>query len=165
MPEYGSVIEYTIKEIQSNTNDESEFNIYMMQIYNKIKNDDLFTMRYNVENVFNDNTKLSNAFSGSFSADMQITRPEIKTFATQKQLLVAQQKLTNAAAIPKLSLSAEGNYGRPGPNFFNTNLRFYGQAGINIRWNVGTLYNFGTQKRNLSLRQKMVDAQIGRAHV
>ncbi|MFL5762547.1 MAG: TolC family protein [Bacteroidia bacterium] len=88
-----------------------------------------------------------------------IQRPELKLFDSQKALLEAKHKLVNRYAVPKISLSGEGAYGRPGPNFLNQDLRFFGQAGISLKWNLGSLYSFSNEKQNFSINTKMVDVQ------
>ena len=56
-------------------------------------------------------------------------------------------------------MSAEGAYGRPGPNFLNQDLRFFEQASINLKWNIGNLYTLKNEKQNITIGKKMVDVQ------
>lgn len=89
----------------------------------------------------------------------KLNRPEIKLFETQKSLLEARHKLTTSLALPKLSVNAQGAYGRPGPNFLNQNLRFFGQAGIQLRWNMASLYSLNNEAKSFTINQKMIDVQ------
>jgi outer membrane protein TolC len=88
-----------------------------------------------------------------------ITRPEIKLFETQKLLLEARHKMTTKLALPKLTVNAQGAYGRPGPNFLNQDLRFFAQGGVNLRWNIGTLYTLNNETQSININKKMVDLQ------
>ncbi|MEP7265632.1 MAG: TolC family protein, partial [Bacteroidota bacterium] len=88
-----------------------------------------------------------------------ISRPELQLFETQKALIDTRRKLNNSFALPKLTISAEGAYGRPGPNFLNQDLRFFGQAAINLKWNIGSLYTLNNEKQNLEIEKKMIDVQ------
>jgi outer membrane protein TolC len=109
--------------------------------------------------ALNDSTELSTTpIIGDAKGD-DITRPEIKLFELQKNMLDAKHKLTSRTAFPKLTVSAEGAYGRPGPNFLNQDLRFFGQAAINLKWNIGGLYSLNNDKQNISINKKMVDVQ------
>jgi outer membrane protein TolC len=89
----------------------------------------------------------------------ELSRPEIKLYQTQRLLLDTRHKLNNRYALPHLSVSAEGAYGRPGPNFLNQDLRFFGQAAVNLRWNIGSLYTLNNEKQTIGINRKMVDVQ------
>lgn len=106
-----------------------------------------------------DKTELSTQPIMTISAGTEINRPELKLFDSQKSMLDARHKLTTKSAFPKLSVGAEGAYGRPGPNFLNQDLRFFGQASVSFRWNLGSLYSLNNEKQNISINKKMIDVQ------
>ena len=112
-----------------------------------------------INKQLNDSTELLEQPIGGSPKATDINRPELKWFDTQKNLLDAKHILTNKAAIPKLSVSGEGNYGRPGYDMLNQNLRFFGIAGINLKWNIGTLYSLSVEKQNLNINKQMIDIQ------
>lgn len=112
-----------------------------------------------INGTVNDSTELSMVPLGGMVVGEEIARPEINLFNTQKSLLDARHKLLNKSAFPKLTLSAEGAYGRPGPNFLNQDLRFFGQAAVNLKWNVGSLYTLSNERQSISISKKMVDVQ------
>ena len=62
-------------------------------------------------------------------------------------------------ALPKIYVGAVGNYGRPGPNFINQDLRFFGSGNISLRWNISTLYGLGREQRKFDLNKKMLEIQ------
>lgn len=86
-------------------------------------------------------------------------RPEMKMFDLQDQLIDARYRLTNKMALPKLSIGMAANYGRPGPNFINQELRFFGSASLNFRWNVSSLYGLSREKSKYQINKDMLDAQ------
>ncbi len=88
-----------------------------------------------------------------------ITRPEIKAFETQKALLDARHKLTNSGALPRLAVGGQYAYGRPGPNFLNQDFRFFWQANVSLKWNIGSLYSLNNEKRSIKINTDMVDVQ------
>ena len=89
----------------------------------------------------------------------EINRPELKLFESQKLMLDSKHKLDSRIALPKLTISGEGAYGRPGPNFLDQNLRFFGQASLNLKWNIGYLYTLKNEKQDIAISKKMVDVQ------
>jgi outer membrane protein TolC len=107
----------------------------------------------------NDSTRLSTTpVSGSYPGS-DLRRPELKLFATQKTLLDSRYKLATRSAMPKLTVFGEGVYGRPGYNFLDQDFRFFGKAGIALKWNISILYNLNKQKQNLDISKQMIDVQ------
>ena len=88
-----------------------------------------------------------------------IARPELKLLDLQSELLGTRFSLTNKMALPRVSFFAGANYGRPGPNFINQNLRFFGDAGITLRWNISSLYGLSKEQQRFDLNQRMIDVQ------
>jgi outer membrane protein TolC len=99
-------------------------------------------------------TPIANATKGD-----EINRPELKLFDSQKAIWDARHKLTTSNALPKITINGEGAYGRPGPNFLNQDLRFFGQAGISLKWNIGSIYSLSNEKQNIKLNKEIVDVQ------
>jgi hypothetical protein len=112
-----------------------------------------------INKTIDGNTQLSLDPLINTSQNDEIIRPELKLFDSQKAMLEARYKLKNKIAFPKVAVSGEGAYGRPGPNFLNQNLRFFGQAGLSLKWNIGQLYNFSNEKQNYNINKEMVDVQ------
>ncbi|MNU74829.1 Outer membrane efflux protein [compost metagenome] len=104
-------------------------------------------------------TVLSETPIGGTAARIEIQRPEMKIFDLQSKLLDARFKQINVNAIPKVTVGAAGNYGRPGPNFINQNLRFFGSANLTIRWNISSLYGLKREKTKVELNQSLIDIQ------
>ena len=88
-------------------------------------------------------------------------RPELLLYATQMQQTQAQNDLLKAALYPKLSFFAQGFYGYPYydmfDSMFNHNLRLGGIVGVKLSWNIGKLYTFKNEKRQLQLAQKQIE--------
>jgi len=107
----------------------------------------------------NDQTELMVQPIGGEAIQLEINRPEMKLFDLQTTLLEQRYKLINKNAIPTLSLGASGNYGRPGPNFINQDLRFFGSANLTLRWNISSLYGLNREKTKLELNKSLVELQ------
>jgi outer membrane protein TolC len=104
-------------------------------------------------------TTLSVMPAGGSSIVMSIMRPETKLLLMQESLLDERYKLATNVALPKLYVGAAGNYGRPGPNFINQELRFFGSGTVSLRWNISTLYGLGREQRTFDLNKKMLEIQ------
>lgn len=106
-----------------------------------------------------ENTILTETPIGGTAARIEIQRPEMKIFDLQTKLLDARFKQINVNAIPKVTVGAAGNYGRPGPNFINQELRFFGSANLTVRWNISSLYGLKREKTKVELNKSLVDIQ------
>jgi outer membrane protein TolC len=107
----------------------------------------------------NDSTRFSSQIEPIENPKAAFNRPEIRLFETQKMQLEARHKLNQALALPKLTFNADAAYGRPGPNFLDQNLRVFGTAAINLRWNISSLYTLNNEKKQTDLGKKMIDVQ------
>jgi len=104
-------------------------------------------------------TTMSLMPAGGNSMVMSIMRPETKLLLMQESLLDERYKLATNVALPKIYVGAVGNYGRPGPNFINQDLRFFGSGNVSLRWNISTLYGLGREQRKFDLNKKMLEIQ------
>ncbi len=112
-----------------------------------------------INKQLSDSTQLSTDSKLSIQEGEEINRPELKLFDSQKSLLEGMHDIYTKSDIPKVTLGADGNYGRPGPNFLNQNQRFFGSANINLKWNIGSLYNRNYENQKLSINTQQVDVQ------
>ncbi len=112
-----------------------------------------------INQPIDDSTKFLVKPIQNVSAGDEINRPEIKAFEAQKAVLDARHKLNNSFAMPRLTVGGQYAYGRPGPNFLNQDLRFFGQASVSLKWNIASLYNLNNEKQNINLNKQMLDVQ------
>jgi outer membrane protein TolC len=88
-----------------------------------------------------------------------VSRPELTLLEQQESLLDYKYSMATKMALPKITLNVAGNYGRPGPNFINQELRAFGSAGINVRWNISTLYGLSREKSRYELNKDLIQIQ------
>ncbi len=88
-----------------------------------------------------------------------VKRPELRLFDFQQNLIEERIQLSNRKILPRLSLFGSGAYGRPGYNFLNQDFRFYGLAGLNLKWDISSIYTITFEKKNLMINKKMVEEQ------
>jgi len=117
------------------------------------------TLTLFINKPVDDNTEFFTSTGMNTAPGDDITRPELKVFATQRAIWDARHKLNNSYALPKLTIGGQYAYGRPGPNFLNQDLRFFGQANVNLKWNIASLYSLNNEKQTVSINKKMIDVQ------
>ena len=110
--------------------------------------------------TFNDSTVFEmTPIGGKVNLSAPIARLENELFSLQESLVDSRYKLTNRLALPKISVGIAGNYGRPGPNFINQNLRFFGSANLTVRWNMSSLYGLNREKTRYEINKQMISVQ------
>ena len=86
-------------------------------------------------------------------------RPELKSIDAQLRLADAQEKVLDAALMPKLSVFVQGYYGYPGYNMFEDMMSHHwswnGLIGARISWNIGALYTRKNDKAKIQLQRDM----------
>ena len=96
-----------------------------------------------------------------FAASSQQTgqRPELKAIDAQLKLADAQEKVLDAALMPKLGVFAQGFYGYPGLNMFEDMMShkfsWNGMIGARLTWNIGALYTRKNDKVKLDVQRSI----------
>lgn len=75
-------------------------------------------------------------------------RPEMKLYAARLGQIDASLDQLSASWRPRVSLFAQGGYGRPGLNMLDDGFSLYGVAGVRLTWNISRLY---TRRRDEDL--------------
>ena len=88
-----------------------------------------------------------------------INRPELKMFTAQEEAIETQKSLLKARNRPKLSAFAQGGYGKPGLNMFDTDFSPYFLGGVRLSWNFGNLYTYHNDKKKINLQKQTVQVQ------
>jgi outer membrane protein TolC len=117
------------------------------------------TLSFFIGRDVDDKTVMLETPIGGTVAKLEVTRPELRMFDLQSKLLEERFSLTNSYALPRVTVGATGNYGRPGPNFINQELRFFASANLTVRWNVSSLYGLKRERTKLELSQDLVTIQ------
>lgn len=85
------------------------------------------------------------------------SRPDYKIIGTQIMSADSKLKELNTEYVPKLSLFANGYYGRPGLNMMDYSTHYSGIVGVSLTWNIDAFYS-NTHQRNLI----KIDREIAR---
>lgn len=86
-----------------------------------------------------------------------LRRPEMQLYAAQLHQIDARQSQLDAALRPRLSLSLQGGYGRPGLNLLEDGFKLYGVAALNLTWNLSSLYTRRADRELLRVKAGMVE--------
>lgn len=85
------------------------------------------------------------------------TRPEMAFYAARLKQNEFQRRQLNTLISPKLNLSLQGGYGRPGMNMLSGDFSGYFVAGLKLQWNIGALYTRGLDKRKVNADAQKID--------
>jgi outer membrane protein TolC len=91
--------------------------------------------------------------------DKNIERPEMKLFAYQDSFWHVQNQMVSAKSNPRLSLFAQGGYGRPGLNMLNNDFALFGIGGVRFNWSLSNLYTHKRDHQMVALNQKINEVQ------
>lgn len=85
------------------------------------------------------------------------TRPEMAFYEAQLKQNEFQRRQLNTLISPKLNLSLQGGYGRPGMNMLSGDFSGYFVAGLKLQWNIGALYTRRLDKRKVNADAQKID--------
>ncbi len=91
--------------------------------------------------------------------ELQIARPELKLYAFQDSLWQVQHQMVSAKLNPKLSLYAQGGYGKPGFNMLKNDFTLFGIGGVRLNWSLSSLYTQKREHQVVALNQKINEVQ------
>ena len=90
-------------------------------------------------------------------------RPELALFDAKIEKLTAQEKLVKASTRPRFGLFAQGYYGYPGMDFFesmmNSDWSWNAMFGVKMSWNFGAYYTKKNSLNKLRTAKRQVDVQ------
>lgn len=87
-------------------------------------------------------------------------RPEVALYDARIRHIDARQAQIRADLRPRLSLFLQGGYGRPVLNMLDDRFSAYGIAGLNLSWNISSLYTY--KRRSALLQNQAEDMRIAR---
>jgi len=111
-----------------------------------------------INESLNESTIFSTPSQISFLAE-EITRPELRLYSAQKNLIENQDGITVSKIVPKANLFFQGGYGKPGLNMFINDFDWYYITGIRFSWSLSNLYSYGNESEINQLNLQSIDAQ------
>jgi len=89
----------------------------------------------------------------------QLNRPELNYFKLQKQEIKLKSDLLNKSVTPKLTAFAQGGYGNPGLNLFDSNFAGYYIVGLQLNWHIFDWQKNKKERQSLTINQQIIDTQ------
>lgn len=86
-------------------------------------------------------------------------RPELKLFDLQKNQFQQQSKLVSAKTNPKLSLFANGGYGRPGLNQLKNEFQWFYIGGVKLSIPIMSHFTQQREKSVIKIQEQIVQKQ------
>ncbi|MDB5277107.1 MAG: TolC family protein [Ferruginibacter sp.] len=105
------------------------------------------------------NTVLSKPVTSIKNADTIAARPELKLFDFQQQSIQLQSQLITAKTNPKLSLFADGGYGKPGLNQLKNSFQWFYISGVRLNIPIMSRITQQKDKDVLKIQQQVVNKQ------
>jgi len=93
------------------------------------------------------------------SVDSSMSRPELKLYSDQAKLILHQDRLIMTKNLPRVSLFAQGGYGKPGLDFLKNESVWFYTGGIRFTWPFGGLYTIKKEKQQTEISKEMVDVE------
>ena len=94
---------------------------------------------------------------------MESSRPELALFDATADKLTAQERLVKAATCPRFGLFAQGYYGYPGMDYFQSMMSpdwsWNAMAGVKMSWNFGAYYTRKNSLAKLRTAKERVEVQ------
>ena len=94
---------------------------------------------------------------------MESSRPELALFDATADKLTAQERLVKAATCPRFGLFAQGYYGYPGMDYFQSMMSpdwsWNAMAGVKMSWNFGAYYTRKNSLAKLRTAKEQVEMQ------
>ena len=94
---------------------------------------------------------------------MESSRPELALFDATADKLTAQERLVKAATRPHFGLFAQGSYGYPGMDYFQSMMSpdwsWNAMAGVKMSWNFGAYYTRKNSLAKLRTAKEQVEMQ------
>lgn len=94
---------------------------------------------------------------------MESSRPELALFDATADKLTAQERLVKAATCPRFGLFAQGYYGYPGMDYFQSMMSpdwsWNAMASVKMSWNFGAYYTRKNSLAKLRTAKEQVEVQ------
>jgi outer membrane protein TolC len=104
-------------------------------------------------------TILQKPMLGTQLTDLQIIRPELSLYKSQRNLVNAQAEMQKVNLMPKLGLLGAAVLLSPGVSFGNSKTSTLGVAGISASWNISGLYKNANEKQLTQLSLNKINVQ------
>lgn len=93
------------------------------------------------------------------SVSQEIRRPELSLFDSQINQVEIGRDAISARNMPKIGAFVQGAYGNPGLDMFKSGFTPYAIGGVQVKWNIGSLYTRKNDLQKIEVQKMMVETQ------
>ncbi len=86
-------------------------------------------------------------------------RPEWRLYELQDSLTKRQELLIDSRLNPRVSVFANGGYGRPGLNLLENEFAPFVTTGVRFQWNLGGLYTQKSDRKLIDINRQEIQVQ------
>jgi len=112
-----------------------------------------------INQTLDESIKLEQPIINRLSSEAGISRPELKLFSSQQNMIESQDGLTISKVLPKASLFFQGGYGKPGLNMLLNEFDWFYITGARLTWSLSNIYSYSNEKEINELNKKNIEAQ------
>ena len=112
-----------------------------------------------INQQLDESTELVQPVNDNILSVVEINRPELKLFSSQRNMVESQNGLTVSKILPKASLFFQGGYGKPTLNMLQNEFDWFYIAGAKLTWSLSSLYSYGNEKEINEINKKNIEAQ------
>ncbi|MCE1187864.1 MAG: TolC family protein [Ignavibacteria bacterium] len=102
---------------------------------------------------------LANPGNEEVNESIEVTRPEIKLFSFQKQIISEQNNIITGKVLPKLNLFFQGGYGKPGLNQLENSFSWYYVGGLRLSIPISGFYTYGNDRQLNTIASENLENQ------
>jgi len=117
-----------------------------------------------INQTLDESIKLEQPIINRLSSEAGISRPELKLFSSQQNMIESQDGLTISKVLPKASLFFQGGYGKPGLNMLLNEFDWFYITGARLTWSLSNIYSYSNEKEinelnktNISVKQQLYE--------
>lgn len=96
--------------------------------------------------------------SSALKLSGEVRRTELQMYGAQERLLDTRYKAASSVVKPRLSLFAQGGYGRPGLNMLDNDFSAFAIAGVRLKWDISGFYTLGNNRRKIDAQRMGIQA-------
>ncbi|MCJ7553956.1 MAG: TolC family protein [Ignavibacteriaceae bacterium] len=112
-----------------------------------------------INQQLDESTELVQPVNDNILLEVEINRPELKLFSSQRNMIEGQNGLTISKILPKASLFFQGGYGKPTLNMLQNEFDWFYIAGAKLTWSLSNLYSYGNEKEINEINKKNIEVQ------
>ncbi len=127
--------------------------------FNYTRNGYVMMLSLLIGQKINEQTILQKPLLSTQLSDLQIIRPELSLYKSQRNLINAQSEMQKVNLMPKLGLLGAAVLITPGVSFGNSKTSTLGVAGLSASWNISGLYKNSNEKQLTQLSLNKINVQ------